>query len=94
MCRPAWLRAACLLHAVGEGVQAAADQAGSKVGGAVDSVKGLATEAGDTARAAGESVGRLGQPVVQLQAQCTCRLIACYVASTNQLLALTSCTPV
>jgi hypothetical protein len=41
----------------GEGVQAAANQAGSKVGSAVDSVKGLATEAADTARAAGECAG-------------------------------------
>lgn len=39
----------------GEGVQAAADTASDKAGGAIDSVKDLATEAADTARAAGES---------------------------------------
>lgn len=45
----------------GAGVQAAANQAESKLGGAIDSVKGLATEAADTAHAAGESVGRFGK---------------------------------
>jgi hypothetical protein len=38
----------------GEGLQSAADKAGSKVGGAVESVKGLGSEAADTARATGE----------------------------------------
>lgn len=35
-------------------MKSAADQAGSKVDGAVDSVKGLAAEAADTARATGK----------------------------------------
>lgn len=56
------MSAAC----AGEGVQAAANQAGSKVGGAIDSVKGLATEAADTAHAAGERAGRVGTPVSPL----------------------------
>jgi hypothetical protein len=41
----------------GEGLQSAADNVGSKVGSAVDSVKGLASEAADTARATGEPDG-------------------------------------
>lgn len=36
-------------------MEAAADKAGSKASDAVEAVKGLATEAADTARAAGES---------------------------------------
>lgn len=59
-----------VLLAAGEGVQSAADKAGSKVGGAVDSVKGLANEAADTARATGEVTAAPRSSVCSLQPYC------------------------
>jgi len=57
-CFPLSLQNCTAVIRIGEGVEAAADKAGSKASDAVDAVKGLATEAADTARAAGESPAR------------------------------------